>query len=187
MLLALIGGGMTANAPSAEAASVGRPTNVKVYYTKKQIVVTWNKAKNAKFYQVWVTKQGYYGPYNAYTTKNTHKAINKSVLPYRNTKGYLRVEVVAKNGKSSSAVVKTSKVQIKGKKVSTKHKKAAARKAKSCLNQGMTAAVVVTGSGVLYTGVTYFVPGLNVVTFGGVMAGAGTTGAATYVACLVAR
>ncbi|MDN4615930.1 hypothetical protein P5G50_15875 [Leifsonia sp. F6_8S_P_1B] len=175
--------GVGAQAANAAGAA---PSNVHVSLYNKSETVGWSAVPGATSYTVIVSRDGYAGPYAGFTTTSTSINISYANFPYRSATGgkAYRFSVGAK-GAGWSSTTKSVKVMANGTLVSTSNTNVALKKIADCNHQGSAAALVVGGAGGVAALVTIWIPGVDVVTAGGLATAMAATYVATSVVCVL--
>ncbi|MGO4592254.1 hypothetical protein AB4Z18_00395 [Leifsonia sp. 2TAF2] len=176
------GAGAPANAAGAA------PSNAHVSLYKSYAVVGWSAAPGATSYKVIVSKDGYSGPYQGYTTTSTSIQLSYANFPYRDGSGKAyRFSIQAIGGGWTSTATTDLKVFYDGTRgaVSTSNKNAAGQKVADCIHQG-SAAGLITGAGAGAVALaTVWIPGVDAVTAGGAAIAIAGAAAGTFIVCII--
>jgi hypothetical protein len=164
-------------------AAVGTPSNAHVSFTKSFATVGWSAAPGATSYTVIVSKEGYLGPYQGFTTSSTSIQISFANFPYKDaTASPYRFQISATGGGSTSTL---QAFNPEGGGVSTSNKNAAGQKVADCLKQGSAAGLVTAGGVGLTALAAIWVPAVGQVSAAGAAVAIAGAAAGTYIICLL--
>lgn len=173
--------------PASASTRLAAPAGLSVSFSKTLATFRWGAVPGATSYMVSVGKTGYYGPWVPYTTTSTSLNLAFTSFPYRGQAGtsYSVYVVSVAKGKSTGYSSTRFTVKPSGSSVKASDTSKALAKAKSCLKDGSVAALTTAATGAAtLVATTFWIPGVDVVTAGGVALAAGASGAGTYVTCV---
>jgi hypothetical protein len=175
------------------AATRPAPKNIRIRWAKKSALLSWSRVAGAKYYDVEVSKQGYYGPWIVWSPKTTRLNLAYTKFPYRDRSGKPYVFRISANGGTWTTVTAKPSFDKRQLKVKTGvkvtkapgWKKKAVALTKKCVNEG--AAMVVGGlvaGGVVLVAATW-IPAIGPVTGAVVVTGAVAAGVGQVVYCVL--